>query len=80
VTFTLSAEAGVTAEVLNIAGRPVKVLVSERPMAAGTNTLIWDGRSAKGLAVPSGMYLVRVKAADQDGGQSEALAMVRIAR
>ncbi len=80
VTFTLSAEGAVTAEVLNIAGRPVKLLVSDRAMSAGSNTLIWDGRSAKGLAVPSGIYLVRVKAADQDGGQSEALAMVRIAR
>jgi len=80
VTFTLSADAAVTAEVLNIAGRPVRLLVSDHPMPTGTNTLAWDGRNSAGLAVPAGAYLVRLKAATASGGQGQALAMVRIDR
>lgn len=40
LTFALSTEGAVTTEVLNIAGRPIKLLVSDRPMPAGTDTLI----------------------------------------
>ena len=80
VTFVLSSDASVTAEVLNIAGRPVAVLVSDRSLPAGTSTLTWNGRSAGSQAVPSGVYLIRVKAADDSGAVSYALASVRIGR
>ena len=70
----------VTAEVLNIAGRPVQVLVADKAMAAGVNTLAWDGRSASGTIVPSGVYLVRLRAAGDKGGQSQALGSVMITR
>jgi len=79
-TFTLSADAAVTAEVLNIAGRPVKTLMTAKPMAAGTRTLLWNGCSDGGLAVPSGVYLVRVNASDEKGAQSQALGTVMITR
>jgi len=70
----------VTAEVLNIAGRPVQVLVADRQMAAATNTLTWNGRSATGVAVPSGIYLVRVRACDKNGARSEAVSTVCVRR
>ena len=79
-SFTLSADAAVTAEVLNIAGRPVKTLMTAKPMAAGTRTLLWNGCSDGGLAVPSGVYLVRVNASDEKGAQSQALGTVMITR
>lgn len=80
VTFTLSADALVSAEVLNIAGRTVRTLPTDRPMLAGPNTLVWDGRSASGTPAPSGVYLVRVSAADDRGAQAQALATIRIRR
>ena len=80
VSFTLSADANVTAEVMNIAGRPVQVLATDKAMAAGINTLTWNGRSATGAQVPSGVYLVRVRAANQSGGQCEVLGSVMISR
>ncbi len=80
LVITLSAEASVTAEVLNIAGRPVKLLVSDRLMPAGANVLPWQGRSTSGALVPSGVYLLRVRARDDAGGVSQALASVHITR
>jgi len=80
VTFTLSSEATVTAEVLNIAGRPVKALVADKVMTAGANTVVWDGRNATGALAPSGVYLVRVQARHEAGQMSQVLGTVRIAR
>jgi len=80
VVFSLSADASVTAEMLNIAGRPVAMLVSDREMTKGANTLAWNGRNSAGLAVPSGVYLVRLKAADASGGKCQVLGTVSISR
>jgi len=78
MVFTLSADANVIAEVMNIAGRSVRVVLSERPMASGTNTLVWDGRNSAGLKVPAGTYIVRVRAADAAGAQSQALRTLQV--
>jgi len=80
VTFTLSADAAVSAAVLNIAGRPVRTVVSDRQFEAGTNTLMWDGKSSRGLPVPSGVYLVRLRVHDPSGAQSQAITKLAIVR
>ena len=78
LTFSLLSAANVTATVLNVAGRPVKTLVADRPMAAGGQTLLWDRSSNTGLTVPSGLYLVRVTARTDAGAQSTSLATVTV--
>jgi len=80
LSFTLSADASVTCEVLNIAGRQVRMVVTDRPMVQGMNTLAWDGRNATGARVPAGCYLVRMRAADAGGGQSETVGMLNLVR
>ncbi len=80
VCVTLSAGAAVTVEVLNIAGRPVRVIVRDREMAAGTTTVAWNGRSQNGLAVPSGTYLVRITARGGDGASFTALQPLMVTR
>ncbi len=80
ITLSLPADASVTAQVLNIAGRPVRALVSDRPMTAGVNALVWDGRSDAGSLVPAGVYLVRVRSRDESGTCAEALGSMMIAR
>ncbi len=80
ITFALSADAAVTADVMNIAGRPIRMVVSDKPMTAGTATLLWDGKSGRGLNVPSGIYLIRLRVQDEAGGQSEALSTVQMMR
>ncbi|MBM3474608.1 MAG: hypothetical protein FJX75_15195 [Armatimonadetes bacterium] len=80
VSFSLSSAATVEARVLNLAGRPVKVLCQGKAFDAGTNTLLWNAQSETGLAVPSGTYLIEVAVRGADGSQSRALATVRVAR
>jgi len=66
--------------VLNLAGRPVATLVNGSSMPQGMNTLLWNGRSASGLAVPGGTYLIRVQANASDGKSVRALTTVSLNR
>jgi len=80
LTFTLSADASVTCEVLNIAGRAVRMIVADRPMTEGIKSLTWDGRNAAGLRVPGGMYLVRMTATGASGSQWTAMGTLNLTR
>ncbi len=80
LTFTLSADASVTCEVLNIAGRAVRTIVADRQTASGLTTLAWDGRNAAGLASPAGTYLVRITASSTSGVRCQAVGTVQLAR
>jgi flagellar hook assembly protein FlgD len=73
LTFALSSDARVTATVLNVAGRPIKTILADKPLAAGVQTLVWNRTDNAGLAVPHGTYLVRVTARDRAGGEASAL-------
>ena len=79
VVFSLSAPAEVSGEIVNIAGRPVAAL-APRPGEAGLNRVVWNGISAQGTPVASGVYLVRLTAHDRSGAQASGLARVRLER
>ncbi len=72
VSVTLSAPASVEATVLNLAGRVVATL-PPRELPAGTSTLLWNGRSATGTAVPSGRYLARIEARTAGGASAQCI-------
>lgn len=78
VAFTLSAPADVTAEVLNIAGRPVAMVARAAAVQAGTQRFIWSGQTYHGTAAPSGAYLVRVSVHDAGGHQTQAVVVVKL--
>jgi len=80
ITYTLSADAAVSAQVLNIAGRPVRDLVREKSQASGRSTLLWDLRSASGSLVPSGTYLIALTARADDGQAARAMSKVTVTR
>jgi hypothetical protein len=80
ITFSLSAPATVEVRVFNMAGRPVRTVTSGQQCAAGLNTLIWSGANSTGLRVPTGVYLVEVRARSSSGAQTQALATIRMAR
>ena len=77
ITYVLSADATVQAEVLNLAGRPVRTLVTSQPATAGANVLLWDQRSQTGTRAPSGMYLICLRAASPSGQLAQTLTPVR---
>lgn len=76
VNVSLSAPAKVAAEVLNIAGRPVRALCRDQACVAGSNVLLWNGRSDYGTQAPPGLYLIRLTARTDDRTERTALATV----
>ncbi|MBM3497136.1 MAG: hypothetical protein FJX74_00555 [Armatimonadetes bacterium] len=74
ITLQLTGAAEVDADVLNVAGRPIRSLAAARPLEAGLQTLLWDGRADSGLPAPAGLYLIRVTARTPDGARSQAVA------
>ena len=62
VSYSVSCACRVQARVLNIAGRPVRVLASDSVASASVNTFAWDGRNASGSVAPPGLYLVEIEA------------------
>ncbi len=80
VVFSLSAPAEVAAQVVNIAGRPVRTLCRAKDCDAGANTLAWNTLSDNGLAVPNGTYLVRIEARTAAGEVARGLATVSLRR
>ena len=47
--------------IYNVSGQVVRMLI-DRPFAASTNTVVWDGRDDAGRLVPSGVYFYRLAA------------------
>jgi len=81
IAFTLSQDAAVTVEILNVAGRPIRTVATGLPVgAAEAKTLVWDGSSNLGTKAPAGRYLVRVLAQTDDGQQVSAMGSVSLRR
>lgn len=78
ITFNLASAADVTATVMNVAGRPVRSIASDKALEAGLQTLMWDRRADNGLPTPAGLYLIKVTARNQDGEQSTVMATVSL--
>ncbi|MFT5316226.1 MAG: hypothetical protein ACI9UK_002071, partial [Candidatus Krumholzibacteriia bacterium] len=62
--FYLPNSGGVQLKIYNVKGQEVATLV-DRDMSAGDHTVEWNGKDSDGGDVPSGVYLVKISAADQ---------------
>ncbi|MBM3475012.1 MAG: hypothetical protein FJX75_17255 [Armatimonadetes bacterium] len=80
IVFSVSAPARVTVEVLNLAGRPVALLARDRAADAGSQRLLWTGRTTTGSLAPSGPYFIRILAHDNTGRKTTALAPLYLRR
>ena len=63
IRFQLREPGAVFLAIHDLRGRAVRELLRDRPLGAGIHTVPWDGRDERGEAMPSGTYLVRLKAA-----------------
>jgi flagellar hook assembly protein FlgD len=64
IAYTLPRTEPVKAEVFDVQGRRVAVLVDETQLA-GAHQAAWDGRSATGAPASAGFYLIRLRAGEQ---------------
>ncbi len=80
VCFTLSQDAAVDVEILNISGRSVRRLAADRLLPGGANVVLWDQRADNGARVPRGRYLVCVVAKADDGSVAKAIGTLQIQR
>ena len=77
IEFSLTKPAKVEAEVLTLTGRKVAVL--DVGSSEGlTHRMVWRGVGVEGQKVGSGVYLVRVKAVDEEGRAVQATTVVRL--
>ncbi len=67
ISFELQHEASCRLSIFDVRGREIAVLLDDM-LQAGRQAVVWDGRDAAGRSVPSGMYLVGLRA----GAYSEA--------
>ncbi len=80
LTFSLSADAAVSLEVLNVAGRLVQRIRGGVPAEAGRHMAAWNGRSLSGAALPNGLYLCVLMAKAPDGQQARAVRPISLSR
>jgi hypothetical protein len=78
ISFGLTTPATVDVTVLDSAGNVVATPADERPLGAGSSTVVWDGMGS-GVLVPDGHYTVRVLARSpaQEASASRAIVVDR---
>ncbi len=59
ISFTLPTHGEVRIEICDLLGRTVRVLV-HREMSPGHHMIEWDGKSATGTSMPTGVYICRL--------------------
>jgi hypothetical protein len=79
-SYTLTGAASVRAQIVGTNGNIVRSLVQGRAAVEGTNALVWDGRDARGISVPTGTYLMKLTASDTEGRSATAILPVTVVR
>jgi murein DD-endopeptidase MepM/ murein hydrolase activator NlpD len=77
IEFSLTKPAKVEVEVLTLTGRRVAVLDTGSGESL-TRRIVWRGVGIEGQKVGSGVYLVRVRAVDEEGREVQAATAVRL--
>ncbi len=80
IVFSLSDDAAVDVQIVNIAGRTVGQVAAARVCSAGANSVVWNARSTNGALVPAGRYLVTVTARCEDGTVARAIGSLQVQR
>jgi len=76
-SYSLSAEAFVTAAIYDLLGRRVRFLQKGK-QPAGDHFLLWDGKDERGTVLPNGIYLLAMKIVFQNGRQQTATQKIAL--
>ncbi len=79
-SFNLTASSNLRAQIVGGNGRVVRDVAQGRAVTRGVNQLLWDGKSAQGVSVPAGVYVLRLTATDESGRQATAAMPITLAR
>ncbi|MEO0225348.1 MAG: C25 family cysteine peptidase [candidate division WOR-3 bacterium] len=74
-TFVLSVDARVRLEIYTVSGRFVRRL-DHLPMRAGFNKVWWDGLDQRGDRPANGVYLVKIEAIRERGGNRRSISRI----
>lgn len=64
IEYEIPRESPVSLAIYDVSGRMVRALVDSAVRTSGSHVATWDGRDARGQLVNSGIYFVRLDAAD----------------
>jgi hypothetical protein len=79
LSYNISKGAVTTLQIIEAGGRVVRTF-GGRAARSGQNQLVWDGRDNAGRAMPSGVYLLQVKAVADEGDSAQAVASFILTR
>ena len=74
IQYSLPQDSRIELTVFNAVGQKIKQLVSGR-QSVGQYKVVWDGRDNKGISVPSGIYIYRIRA--DHFSATKKLALIR---
>ncbi|MBD3368276.1 MAG: family 16 glycosylhydrolase [Candidatus Eisenbacteria bacterium] len=75
IRYVLPEPTTVSVAIYSPAGRLVRELVRDRPVAAGRHEVVWNGRNESGRTVAAGVYSCRLKT--PDGEESVKLTLLK---
>ena len=76
ISFILEEPASVTIKIYDMAGRLEKVIAEDILYPQGINVVTWDGQNQKNEIVPSGPYVILVKASNWNKPQTRVVVVL----
>jgi hypothetical protein len=80
IEYMVSADSNVDVSVLGSNGRMIAVVSPTRAVTNGLNSVVWTGQDLNGHTVPSGTYILQVRAIDSDGNSTRQIVPFTVVR
>lgn len=80
LSYSVTRASDVTVEIRNLSGVLVRTLGQSNADAGSTQTLLWNGKSDRGVKAPTGKYFARVTARAADGQTVQAIRPFTVGR
>jgi len=78
LSFNMTRDAETTVEVLNAAGRVVRVVEKGRSRSVGRHEVYWNRSTDGGARAPGGVYTIKIAARSDNGEITHAVRMIRL--
>jgi hypothetical protein len=79
-SYNVTVTASVRAQIAGASGQTIRMLTQGTAVTRGVNSLLWDGKDNRGVAVPAGTYILKITATDDRGRVVTAVLPVTLVR